>query len=72
MLFRSLAGRTALPLPEAALPLVFGRFGLPRLPAQSIEHLKHPVVVDDAAFRAATGFRHTWDETETLTAFRYA
>ena len=67
-----LAGRTALPLPEAALPLVFGRFGLPRLPAQSIEHLKHPVVVDDAAFRAATGFRHTWDETETLTAFRYA
>lgn len=65
-----LAGRTSLPLLEVALPLVFGRFGLPRLPAQSIEHLKHAVVVDDAAFRAATGFTHSWDEAETLTSFR--
>jgi UDP-glucose 4-epimerase len=67
-----IAGRKALPLPESTLPLMFGRFGLPRLPAQSVEHLKHSVVVDDSAFRDATGFDHTFDEGESLRAFRYA
>ncbi len=67
-----IAGRKALPLPEATLPLMFGRLGLPRLPAQSVEHLKHSVVVDDSAFRAATGFTHTFDEGESLRSFRYA
>jgi UDP-glucose 4-epimerase len=67
-----IAGRKALPLPEAALPHLFGRFGLPKLPVQSVEHLKHSVVVDDRAFRDATGFTHTFDEGESLRAFRYA
>lgn len=67
-----IAGRKALALPEVALPHAFGRFGLPRLPPQSAEHLKHSVVVDDSAFRAATGFEHTFDEGETLRSFRYA
>jgi UDP-glucose 4-epimerase len=66
------AGRRSLPLPETLLPLMFGRFGLPKMPAQSIEHLKHSVVVDDAAFRSATAFNHTWDEGETLRSFRFA
>jgi UDP-glucose 4-epimerase len=66
------AGRKALRLPEAMLPHVFGRMGLPRLPAQSVEHLKHSVVVDDTAFRRATGYQHTFDEGESLRAFRYA
>jgi UDP-glucose 4-epimerase len=67
-----LTGRTAVHLPEPVLPWAFGRFGLPRLAAQSLEHIKHPVVVDDSAFRRATGFTHQWNETETLTSFRYA
>jgi UDP-glucose 4-epimerase len=67
-----LSGRSALHLPEPMFPWAFGRFGLPKLAAQSLEHIKHPVVVDDAAFRRATGFSHTWDEAETLSSFRYA
>jgi UDP-glucose 4-epimerase len=67
-----LAGRAAVHLPEPLFPWAFGRFGLPRLAAQSLEHIKHPVVVDDGAFRRATGFAHQWDETETLSSFRYA
>lgn len=67
-----LAGREPVRIPEPLLPRMFGRFGLSRLSAQSIEHIKHAVVVDDKAFRAATGFNHTWDEAETLTSFRYA
>jgi UDP-glucose 4-epimerase len=67
-----IAGRTPVAIPEPLLPMAFGRFGLTSLPPQSIEHLKHPVVVDDAAFRTATGFMHTWDEGEALRSFRYA
>jgi UDP-glucose 4-epimerase len=66
-----LAGKPVLPLPEPLLVPLFGHFGLPRLPAQSVEHLKHPVVVDDGAFRTATGFQPTFDDTETLAAFRH-
>jgi UDP-glucose 4-epimerase len=67
-----LSGRTPLRLPEPLFPWAFGRFGLPRLAAQSLEHIKHPVVIDDTAFRSATGFSHQWDGDETLAAFRYA
>lgn len=67
-----LAGREIVRIPEPLLPMMFGRFGISRLSAQSIEHIKHAVVVDDSAFRKATGFNHTWDEAETLTSFRYA
>jgi UDP-glucose 4-epimerase len=46
-----------------------GRFGMPSLPRGALSHLEHPVVVDDAAFREATGFRHRFDEYETMHEF---
>jgi UDP-glucose 4-epimerase len=49
-----------------------GHFGLPKLPRGAIAHLKHPVVVDDSAFVAATGFQYTWDEHATMASFRDA
>jgi UDP-glucose 4-epimerase len=66
------SGRRSLSLPEPLLPRMLGRFGLPALRSQSIEHLKHSVVIDDSAFRAATGFTHTFSEGEALQAFRFA
>ena len=66
------AGRTAIPVPEILLRLAFGRFGLPRLPPGAIAHLKYPVVVDDSAFRAATGFRFLYDEERAISDFRAA
>lgn len=66
------AGRTPVPVPEPLFRLALGRFGLPRLPAGAVAHLKYAVVVDDSRFRAATGFVHRRDETETLEDFRRA
>ena len=67
-----LAGKKALALPEPILPYAFGRFGFPRLPPGSVNHIKYPVVVDDSAFRAATSFQHTYNESETLASYRFA
>jgi UDP-glucose 4-epimerase len=66
------SGRTAIPVPEPLFRLAIGRFGLPTLPAGAVAHLKYPVVIDDSAFRAATGFTHTYDEDQTLEAYRRA
>jgi UDP-glucose 4-epimerase len=66
------AGRMPVPVPELALRLVFGRFGLPALPPGAVAHLKYPVVIDDSSFRAATGFNHKYDEDATIAAFRGA
>jgi UDP-glucose 4-epimerase len=66
------AGRTPVPVPEIALRLVFGRFGLPALPPGAVAHLKYPVVIDDSSFRASTGFNHKYDEDATIAAFRSA
>lgn len=66
------AGRRALPLPETLFKLGLGRLGLPLLPAGAIDHLKYPIVVDSQAFHRATGFRHSYDERETISAFRTA
>ncbi len=63
------AGRTALPLPEFLIAGALGRGGLPKLPVGALSHLKYPVVVDAAAFVAATGFRHERDELETVRHF---
>ena len=63
-------GRTPIPVPEALLPTVLNRFGFPKLPPGAIPHLKHPVVIDDAAFRRATGFEHRYDETAVMAAFK--
>jgi UDP-glucose 4-epimerase len=66
------AGRIPAPLPEIVLTSMLGRFGLPRLPKGAISHLKYPVVVDGRAYQAQTGFRHQYDEIETIGAFRHA
>lgn len=65
-------GRTYLPLPEMILKRSFGRFGLPRLPPGAIGHIKYPVVVDSSAFKDATKWEHTYDEVQTMEAFRWA
>ena len=66
------AGRTPVPLPEVVVRAMLGRFGLPKLPPGAVSHVKYPVVVDASAFREQTGFRHRYDEIETLRAFRQA
>ncbi len=63
--------RVNVPLPEPLFPLMTGRFGLPDLPPGAANHLKHPVVVDDSAFRAATDFAHSWDEVQTMDDYRW-
>lgn len=63
-------GRRPLPVPELVFRMTLGRFGLPRLPRGALEHIKYPVVVDATAFRDATGFRHQYDEDQTMAAFR--
>jgi UDP-glucose 4-epimerase len=62
-------GREQIAVPEALLPLLLGRLGLPRLPRGAISHLKHPIVIDTQAFRTRTGFTHRFDEYDTLQAF---
>jgi len=64
------ANRSSVPVPELLMRLAFGRFGLPQLPAGATAHLKYPVVIDDSAFRAATGFTHAYDEEATIADFR--
>jgi UDP-glucose 4-epimerase len=65
-------GRRSVPLPEFFVNRVLGRFGLPRLPAGALEHIKYAVVVDGAAFRAATGFKHAIDEVGAMREYREA
>jgi UDP-glucose 4-epimerase len=65
-------GRSPLPLPEKVFSFLLGRFGLPKLPPGAIEHIKYPVVIDGAAFRAATGFKHAVDEVRAMHEFRDA
>lgn len=65
-------GRTGVPLPGPIFPSMLGRFGFPRLPRASINHIKYPIVVDASAFREATGFTHRFDEAQTMEAFRWA
>jgi len=65
-------GRHVLPMPEFMLRTMLGRFGLPKLAAGALNHIKYPVVVDASAFRAATGFVHKHDELSTARAFKQA
>jgi UDP-glucose 4-epimerase len=67
-----LAGRRNVPVPEAVFLALLGRFGFPRLPPGAVNHIKYPVVVDDAAFRAAVGFVPEFDEAQTVGSFRWA
>ena len=66
------AGRRNWRIPEPLYQALNGRFGLIELPSGAIQHIKFPVVVDDAAFRQATGFEHLYDEVRTVESFRWA
>lgn len=66
------SGRKNLPLPQSFFSEFLGRFGLPRLPKASINHVKFPVIIDDAMFREATGFVHSFDEADTMQTFAWS
>ncbi|MSP16495.1 MAG: NAD-dependent epimerase/dehydratase family protein [Myxococcales bacterium] len=66
------AGRTALPVAEPLLRFAMGRFGLPKLPRGAVTHIKFPVVIDDARFRAQAAWAPEHDAEATLDAFRRA
>jgi UDP-glucose 4-epimerase len=63
------AGRHTLPLPETVLALLAGRAGLPRLSRGALAHVKYPIVIEAAPFRAATGFAAHFDELTTVQTF---
>lgn len=63
-------GRSPRMLPPFLIARLSGRMGFPQLPTGALEHLKYPVVVDDRAFRAATGYQHQVDEVEALKRYR--
>ncbi|MDP3277709.1 MAG: SDR family oxidoreductase [Deltaproteobacteria bacterium] len=63
------AGRTRLPLPEFILAALLGHRGLPKLARGALTHLMHPVVIDDQAFRRATGFVPKHDAPATIATF---
>lgn len=65
-------GRRFVPLLEPLFAHVIGRFGFPALPYGAVAHVKYPIVVDDAAFRKATGFEAAYDENAVMEAFRWA
>jgi UDP-glucose 4-epimerase len=65
-------GRSVIPLPEMVFTGLLGRFGLPRLPKGALTHIKYPVVVDDARFRADTGYAHESTELDCMRQFRVA
>jgi UDP-glucose 4-epimerase len=59
-------GRKQMAIPEVLFNALLGRFGLPRLPPGALDHIKYPVVIDAAAFRAATGFTYEVDEMQAM------
>ncbi len=65
-------GRRPFPIPEMLFSAVLGRFGLPKLSRGALGHIKYPVVIDDRAFRAATGFTHDVSEMDAMREFRRA
>ncbi len=65
-------GRSPVPIPEFIFVRAMGNFGLPRLPDGALAHIKYPVIVDDRAFREATGFRPTVSEMEAMSEYRSA
>lgn len=63
-------GRTSISLPEVLFPFITGRFGFSRLPPAALDHIKYPILVDDRAFRKATKFAHSYDESDAMIGFR--
>ncbi|MBW2159910.1 MAG: NAD-dependent epimerase/dehydratase family protein, partial [Deltaproteobacteria bacterium] len=64
-------GRRAVPIPGPLYPTVLGRFGFPYLPADAIEHVKFPIVIDNKAFVEATGFEPRYSAKQTMEGFRW-
>lgn len=65
-------GRRSIPLPEFVFAGLLGRFGLPRLPAGALQHIKYPVVIDGGQFRQLTGFTYEVDEVRAMHEYRAA
>lgn len=65
------AGATPIPMLEPVFQLAQGRFGFSSLSERATRHLKFPIVLDDSAFREATGFTHAYDEVQTIDGFRW-
>jgi UDP-glucose 4-epimerase len=65
-------GRKRVAIPEFVFLAALGRFGLPRLPRGALSHIKYPVVIDDAAFRKATGYEHDVDEVLAMREYKDA
>jgi UDP-glucose 4-epimerase len=63
-------GRKSVRIPAPLYSSLLGKFGLPYLPPGAVAHIKHPIVIDDAAFRAATDFQHHYDEVQVMESFR--
>jgi nucleoside-diphosphate-sugar epimerase len=66
------AGARRLPVPEPLLRAMLGRFGFPQLPQGSVDFLKFSCLVDDSAFRKATGFVPELNAQATLGVLRDA
>jgi len=64
-------GRRQVPIPELIFERMLGRFGLSDLPAGAVNHIKYSITVDDANFRAATRFKHQYDESQVMHSYRY-
>lgn len=67
-------GRIGFPLPEFLFDRMTGQglFGLPKLPPGAANHVRHAVVIDDDAFRKATGYTPQFNEVQVMESFRYA
>jgi len=68
----NVTGRVNIPVPEPVFLWIAGRFGMPPLPPGALNHIKYPTVIDDSPFRQATGFSHTFNEEQSMEAFRWA
>ncbi len=65
------AGSEPIPMLQPIFNVVQGRYGFSSLSERATPHLKYPIVLDDTAFREATGFEHAYSETQTLDGFRW-
>ena len=64
------AGSKNRPVPELALTLLMGRFGLPSAGAGAVDFIKHPCLIDGARFRDATGFTPAHGLRDTVRSMR--
>jgi UDP-glucose 4-epimerase len=61
--------RKIVSLPEPLLPFAMKHLPMSKLPINALNHLKYPIIVDDQAFRSATGFVHHYQERQVLSSF---